>query len=377
MTIIRKKRPAMLLFLSIIFLCLITLLTTLLVISPGRLKPYLDQSGQILAGSISEKIYIKIGGVKQGMFLRGKNIQNPVLLFVHGGPAFSEFFLVEKFPVDLEDHFTVCYWEQRGGGISYTPEVTLESMTLEQLASDAIEVTNYLYHRFGKEKIYIMAHSGGTAFAIQAVADYPQLFYAYIGIAQITRQAESEVLCYKYMMDQYLANGNSKMVVELNKYPILDNESFILPFFNSVLRDKAQHDLGIGTMHNMRSIIKDVFLPVWTCKAYTISEKLNIWISKFSFLKKTGLRSEIIQSDITTQVPRLEIPVYFFSGKYDLTVNKDLSKEYLKAIEAPVKGFYTFNESAHSPMFEEPKRLIEILVKDVINRSTNLADILN
>ncbi len=311
------------------------------------------------------------------MFLRGKNIQNPVLLFVHGGPAFSEFFLVEKFPVDLEDHFTVCYWEQRGGGISYTPEVTLESMTLEQLASDAIEVTNYLYHRFGKEKIYIMAHSGGTAFAIQAVADYPQLFYAYIGIAQITRQAESEVLCYKYMMDQYLANGNSKMVVELNKYPILDNESFILPFFNSVLRDKAQHDLGIGTMHNMRSIIKDVFLPVWTCKAYTISEKLNIWISKFSFLKKTGLRSEIIQSDITTQVPRLEIPVYFFSGKYDLTVNKDLSKEYLKAIEAPVKGFYTFNESAHSPMFEEPKRLIEILVKDVINRSTNLADILN
>jgi pimeloyl-ACP methyl ester carboxylesterase len=222
-----------------------------------------------------------------------------------------------------------------------------------------------------------MAHSGGTAFAIQAVADYPQLFYAYIGIAQITRQAESEVLCYKYMMDQYLANGNSKMVVELNKYPILDNESFILPFFNSVLRDKAQHDLGIGTMHNMRSIIKDVFLPVWTCKAYTISEKLNIWISKFSFLKKTGLRSEIIQSDITTQVPRLEIPVYFFSGKYDLTVNKDLSKEYLKAIEAPVKGFYTFNESAHSPMFEEPKRLIEILVKDVINRSTNLADILN
>jgi pimeloyl-ACP methyl ester carboxylesterase len=176
------------------------------------------------------------------------------------------------------------------------------------------------------------------------------------------------------MMDQYLANGNSKMVVELNKYPILENESLILPFFNSVLRDKAQHDLGIGTMHNMRSIIKDVFLPVWTCKAYTIREKLNIWISKFSFLKKTGLRSEIIQSDITTQVPRLEIPVYFFSGKYDLTVNKDLSKEYLKKIEAPVKGFYTFNESAHSPMFEEPQKLKEILIKDVLNRSTTLAD---
>jgi pimeloyl-ACP methyl ester carboxylesterase len=364
----------MLVLLFIILSCLLTFLTILFVISPGRLKPFVDQNDQPLVGSISEKVFIKIGGVEQGMFIRGKDIKNPVLLFVHGGPSFPEYFLVDKYPVGLEDHFTVCYWEQRGGGISYTPDVTLESMTLEQLASDAIEVTNYLCDRFSKEKIYIMAHSGGTAFAIQAVESYPQLFHAYIGIAQITRQAESEKLGYNYMMNQYMANGNSKMVAKFKKYPILENDSLILPFFNSVLRDKAQHDLGIGTMHNMRSIIKDVFLPVWTCKAYTIREKLNIWISKFSFLKKSGLRGEIIQSDIIAKVPRLEIPVYFFSGRYDLTVNKDLSKEYLEIIEAPVKGFYTFNNSAHSPMFEEPQRLKEILTKDVLNRSTALAD---
>ena len=101
---------------------------------------------------------------------------------------------------------------------------------------------------------------------------------------------------------------------------------------------------------------------------------MNIWISKFSFLKKTGLRSEILKSDIPALVPKLEIPVYFFSGKYDLTVNKDLSKAYLEVLEAPVKGFYTFNESAHSPMFEEPRRLKEILIRDVLNRSTSLAE---
>jgi len=113
-------------------------------------------------------------------------------------------------------------------------------------------------------------------------------------------------------------------------------------------------------MHNMRSIIKDAFLPVWTCKAYTVREKVNIWISKFSFLKKNGLRKEVIQADIPAKIPRFEIPVYFFSGKYDLTVNKDLSKEYRGKLEAPVKGFYTFNESAHSPMFEEQEKLKEI-----------------
>ena len=360
--------------LSIILFCLIAFLAILLIISPGRLEPFVDQNNKPISGSISEKVFMKIGGVKQGMFIRGKDIKNPVLLFVHGGPSFPEYFLVEKYPAGLEDNFTVCYWEQRGGGISFTPDVTLESMTLEQLASDAIEVTNYLRSRFNKEKIYIMAHSGGTAFAIQVVNSFSQLFHAYIGISQITSQAESEKLCYNYMIDRYLTNGNSRMVSELKKYPILENDSLILPFFNSVLRDKTQHDLGIGTMHNMRSIIKDIFLSVWTCKAYTLREKLNIWISKFSFIKKTGLRREIIQIDIAAKVPRLEIPVYFFSGKYDLTVNKDLSKEYLRKIEAPVKGFYTFNESAHSPMFEEPQRLKEILIKDVLNSSATLAD---
>jgi len=349
-------------------------LTTLFVISPGRLKPYVDQKGQVLAGSISEKVFIKIGGVDQGMFIRGKDIKNPVLLFVHGGPSFPEYFLVDKYPVGLEDHFTVCYWEQRGGGISYTHQVTLESMTLQQLASDAIEVMNYLRNRFNKEKIFIMAHSGGTAFAIPAVESYPQFFYAYIGIAQITCQKESEKMCYKYMLNQYLADGNSKMVEEFKKYPILENDSLLLPYFNSILRDKAMHDLGIGTMHNMRSIIKDVFLPVWTCRAYTIKEKFNIWISKFSFIPKSGLRYQIINLDIPINVPRLEIPVYFISGRYDLTVNNELSKEYLTKIEAPIKGFYTFKESAHSPMFEEPQRLKEILIKDVLNRSTALAD---
>ena len=271
----------------------------------GQIETLCRSKRSASGGSISEKVFIKIGGVEQGMFIRGKDIKNPVLLFVHGGPSFPEYFLVEKYPVGLEDHFTVCYWEQRGGGISYTPQVTLESMTLQQLASDAIEVTNYLRSRFDKEKIYIMAHSGGTAFAIQAVDSHPQLFHAYIGIAQITCQAESEKLCYKYMMNRYLAEGNTKMVAELKKYPILENDSLLLPFFNSVLRDKAQHDLGIGTMHNMRSIIKDVFFSVWTCRAYTVREKFNIWVSKFSFLKKTGLRDEIIQSDIQLKYPDL------------------------------------------------------------------------
>ncbi|MDD5361058.1 MAG: alpha/beta hydrolase [Ignavibacteria bacterium] len=362
-----KKIFNMLVYLfSFIALALIMLLIILIIRSPGKIQSFTDENENILAGSISEKVFVNIGGVKQGMFIRGKDLKNPVLLYIHGGPAFPNYFLIEKYSPGLEENFTVCYWEQRGGGLSYGPEVTLESMNFEQLTSDAIEVTNYLRERFGKEKIFMMAHSGGTPFAIMTAARAPQLYYAYIGMAQITRQAESEKIAYKYMLEQYTANGNEKAVDELKKYSVLDSDNCIVPFYKSLTRDESMHELGIGTMRNMRSVFKGVFIPVWTCKAYTLREKINIWISKFSFIKKTKLIDELFATDIPAGIPKLEIPVYFFSGKYDLTVNHDLSKAYLEKLQAPLKGFYTFSESAHSPIYEEPQRMKEIMVNDVL-----------
>jgi len=360
--------------LAVLLVCILIILGVLLAYSPGKPEAFLDQSGRPLTNSISEKVFVSIGGVEQGMFIRSKDIKKPVLLFVHGGPCFPEYFLIEKYPPGLEDYFTVCYWEERGGGLSYSPDVLLESMTMEQLTSDTIEVTNYLRERFEQKKVYLMAHSGGTTFAIQAAAQAPELYSAYIGISQISRQGESEKRAYAYLMEQYSAAGNTKMVNQLEEYPVLESDSYIIPFYKSVLRDQTMHELGIGTMHDMDSIIKDIFLPVLTCKAYTLSEKLNIWVSKFTFIKKTKLIDQLFATDLTVKVQKLEIPVYFFSGAYDLTVNHELSKSYLEQLAAPVKGFYTFEQSAHSPLYEEPEKMQYILQKDVLTGESGLAD---
>jgi pimeloyl-ACP methyl ester carboxylesterase len=373
-TFIKTITRMMFIVLSLLVTAILVLVIVLLIYSPGKPDPFNDSRGEPISGSISEKTFIKIGGVRQGMFIRGRNINNPVLLYVHGGPAFPNYFLIDKYAPGLEDIFTVCYWEQRGGGLSFSPDVTLESMNFGQLASDAIEVTEYLRKRFGKEKIFMMAHSGGTPFAIMAAAEAPQLFYAYIGMAQITLQKESEILAYRYMMEQYTVKGDKRAVKDLLKYPVPDSAEYVVPFHKSLIRDNSMHELGIGTMRSMKSVFKGVFIPVWMCKAYTIREKLNIWISKFSFIKETKLIDELFATDIPARVPKLEIPVYFFSGKYDLTVNHDLSKAYLEQLQAPVKGFYTFNKSAHSPVFEEPQRLKEIILKDVLMFTTTLAD---
>jgi pimeloyl-ACP methyl ester carboxylesterase len=137
-------------------------------------------------GSTPEKVFTDINGLRQGMFIQGKNATHPVLLYLHGG--LPEYFLTERHPTGLGDDFTVAWWEQRGAGLSWRPGIPPESMPAEQFIADTLAVTDYLRDRFGKDKIYLMAHSGGTFIGLQAAARAPQAYCAYIGVAQMVRQ---------------------------------------------------------------------------------------------------------------------------------------------------------------------------------------------
>jgi pimeloyl-ACP methyl ester carboxylesterase len=373
-SVLRKVGRKSLGILCIILVCIILLLSVLLFKSSGKVALFLDENGNVLENSISEKTFVNINGVKQGMFIRGKNVDNPVLLFVHGGPGMPEYFLTEKYKTDLEKHFTVCYWEQRGAGLSYSSELSANDITVSQLVSDTSAVAKYLRDRFGKNKIYLLCHSWGTFIGIQSAAANPELYYAYIGMSQVTDTVKSEKLAYDYMIKQFTAEGNSKMVNNLKKYDILRDESDVNLYMSSALRDDAMHKLGIGTMHNMKSVVGGVFLPVMNCSTYTVNEKINIWRAKAFLNKSTDLRQEMLDTDISSKVTELKIPTYFISGVYDYTVNYELSKEYLKEVKAPIKGFYTFKNSAHSPLFEEPEQFINIMVNDVLPGSVNSAD---
>jgi pimeloyl-ACP methyl ester carboxylesterase len=104
-----------------------------------------------------------------------------------------------------------------------------------------------------------------------------------------------------------------------------------------------------------------------------LSEKINIWRGK-AFSNSTGLNKELYSTDLSKNITKLDIPTYFFSGIYDYTVNYSMSEAYLKKLSAPVKGFYLFKESAHSPIFEEPKKVVHIMREDVLKCKNGLAD---
>jgi pimeloyl-ACP methyl ester carboxylesterase len=174
------------------------------------------------------------------------------------------------------------------------------------------------------------------------------------------------------MLKQFQKTGDTKMVRKFEASPVTMTEE--IPDSYLSLRDAAMHSLGIGTTHDMNSVITGIFLPSLACQEYTLIEKINMWHAK-SHSGISILGDEMLTTDLTKKAPELKLPVYFFEGIYDYTCSYTEAKNYFEKLKAPIKGFYTFEQSAHSPLFEEPGKMKHILREDILTGSNKHADI--
>ena len=136
------------------------------------------------ARRIDERGFVRIGGIEQWIAIQGDDTRNPVVVYLHGGPAEAQSpFLFEFRP--WEHDYTVVNWDQRGSGKTYerngaaTPGMTVERMTL-----DALEVAEYARRRLGKEKVILAGQSWGCVLGVYAAVRRPDLFSAYVGTGQ-------------------------------------------------------------------------------------------------------------------------------------------------------------------------------------------------
>lgn len=318
-----------------------------------------------------QKVWVRIGGIDQGMLLDVRGRDRPVLLFVHGGPGVPEHWLNASHPSALHEAYTVAWWEQRGAGLSYRSGIPPHTMTVDRFVEDTLEVARHLKAHFGVPRVTLMGHSWGSFLGVLACARAPELFDAYVGMGQITHQAASEKEAYEEMLAAFRARGEQRWVRRLEAVPVTGEVP--LPRGYEALRDAAMHTLGLGTTRDMRSVITGIFLPTLASKDYTLREKIAFWRGKV-FSQRFGLWNELLRTDLRTLVPRLAVPAYFLHGVHDRTVSYRLARAYAAKLEAPRVGFYSFPRSAHSPAFEEPARALKILREDVLGGATALAD---
>jgi pimeloyl-ACP methyl ester carboxylesterase len=367
-----KKAPSLLrkvvkkLILVILGVIIITLVI-LLYMSPGKTSPITDASGKEMPNSIAVIEKPDINGVKQSLIIRGENKNNPVLLFVHGGPGLATFPYIKEPFKGMEKLFTICYWDQRGAGKSYAGDIPESSMTLEQLTEDGVEVSRYLIKKFNKQKIYLLGHSWGSFLGSFIIHKHPELFSAYIGIGQVANTWPSEQRSLQFVLAEAQKRNDNRLVKELQalKMPLADAPS--QAWYEYLLVERKKVFLFGGARYGAQRKISDMAKLIITCREYTIMDKLNYQPGlQFSM---NHLWKYMMVNNLNKVLPEQYIPVYIFQGIHDHQTDYGIAKDYFDKLKAPTKRFYSFQHSAHLPHLEEYAAFEKIVKSDLLGMS--------
>ena len=137
-------------------------------------------------------MYVEINGTKQWINIYGEDINNPVLLYLHGGPGSATSEIDYAFTRKWADIFTVVTWDQRNCGKSYDKNQNNIKLTREIFMEDGKEMTEFLRKYLGVDKISILGHSWGSLYGANLVQAYPNYYNLYIGTGQIVDIVENE-----------------------------------------------------------------------------------------------------------------------------------------------------------------------------------------
>jgi proline-specific peptidase len=319
---------------------------------------------------ISSLEEITLGGLKQWIFIRGADQNNPVLIFLHGGPGASAPGMPSSRNLDAEliKHFTVVHWDQRGAGKSYDNDIPMSSMTMDRFVEDCSELIDYVRKRLDVKKVFLVAHSSGTVTGIKTAHRYPEKIYAYVGVGQIIHDHDQVRLAYDFIIDEAEKSGDVKIqnAIKAIGPPPYETPEKLFKMQNYVFR------LG-GVIHdNSVKQIGSLMLSFLTSPEYSISDGLNSIMMKGLFFSVSAMWDEINNIDITKEIRTIKVPVYFFEGKYDMATPTVLVKEFYDGLEA-VKGkkLIIFENSAHMPMIEEKDKYDDLLINLVLKETQN------
>jgi pimeloyl-ACP methyl ester carboxylesterase len=316
--------------------------------------PILGTNGQPLPGSIATMEKVTLNGSEQWITMRGKNVNNPVLLYLGiGGPGAGGFPATFTSLAPLEDHFVVVNWDQPGTGKSYSAR-PISSLTVQQVVDDAHALTELLRARFHQDKIYVIGLSWGTIVGTTLVQQHPDLFYAYMGMGQMVNTTENDRMGYELALKLVTERGDTRTANRLraNGPPPYAGNGMAMKYavYNNVLFDY---------MGNARLEIILLLVPQ-LAREYGLWDRVNFdrgLIESFAVLYP-----QLRDLDFTTQANTVDVPMFFLHGRNDVNAVSSLVERYYNGLHAPHKELIWL-ESGHGA---GPEEIRDALVNRVL-----------
>lgn len=309
----------------------------------GSLENKLDVSGKII-----DNLYdVEINGCQQKILVQSNNvIDNPILLYLHGGPGSSMLMYSHLYSEKLKNNFIFVNWDQRGTAFSYHEGMDPTCISEDQIRDDTLELIKYLITAFHKKKVFLIGHSFGSVIGLQLVANHPELFYAYIGVGQVAYDWDKTVaITYKWLHSK-LEEAN-----DVEGLKRIEKDKF--PYIDLVIKYGGHHRLAI----DLDSLKKTS--PFYYEGYFDLAEKGKAF-SEYNVGKNINFKAIFNKS-----IYDINVPLYFFEGRNDhvIACAPELVVEYCKAVKAPKKNIIWFENSAHLINIEEPIKFQNELIK--------------
>lgn len=321
--------------------------------------------------SYLRRTFVEINGFPFFMDIRGNSPDLPILLVLHGGPGWPIDTLFQKLMPELENHFLVVNWHQRGAGRSYIPEIREEEMQLSVFLSDTEKIIQYLLKEYNQEKLFLLGHSWGTVLGSLVTADNPQWIYAYIGVSQLT----NTMLMVKESKKSAVRSAYDRGRISLSRdIASLTPEDLDKNWYKDAILYRDYLTKIEGTIYGSRSYYYFV--------RHYLQDSSYSWQEKFDIIDGLGfsiynLYPDMLKADLYRDASIFSVPVFILQGAYDLLTLPELTKTFFDTLKAPKKRFFLFKESAHSPLFEEPDQFISIMLNEVLPLAGRKADVIN
>lgn len=322
--------------------------------------PITDANEKPFPGSIASLEKVNLNGSAQWISIRGKDVNNPVLLFLAGGPGGSQLVTERRALGALEDHFVVVNWEQPGAGKSFDA-VDRSTLTPERYVTDGIVLVNYLRERFDEEKVYVLGESWGSTLGIWMVQRNPELFHAFIGTGQMVAFLENDLMCYDFVLGLAKERGDIQKVEQLTKQGpppyygkgvAMKEAAFLMETFNYMNADPNIADDGFNTFQDLAGT------------EYGLYDKVN-WF-RGALETMDAVYPQLWKVDFRVQATQLEVPVYFLIGRHDVNAPPALTEEYFGLLRAPHKELIWFEHSGHNPWVAESAAFVQVVVNKVL-----------
>ncbi|MDO4940274.1 MAG: alpha/beta hydrolase [Erysipelotrichaceae bacterium] len=315
---------------------------------------------------INEKTKIELNGLRQTIHIKGNDINNPVLLFLHGGPGVTNRHSVILSNDDLLDEFTIVAWDQRGTAGSYKG-AKAEDLTIKQMIEDANSLVNYLCARFKKEKIFVIGGSWGSLLGTWLLHEHPEKIYAFVGFGQVVNIHKNELISWKYSLDEASKANDTKSVETLNRIgpPVMgcykgDDVFDSMMLQRNIMMKYGGYSKNEGKQDYFNAMVK----PIVLSGEYSLSELIG-YIKGYKFVLR-NMWKEIGTTDFEKTCTKFKAPIFIFDGRLDYNTPSELVEHWFDMIEAPIKELHWFEKSGHNPLSDEPIKFKKLLKEKLL-----------